>query len=176
MNLSNDSEKNDARSKNNPMSGHFHEFKKIMSENISLYPKSGLDAMEYSVCSWYIYVSSYETRAIEHREAFLDLMTSTLKGIPGKIVARQRDVMEYYDQATSNISVNEKMEETQNLNENEKINTLSKNYINILKRCQKSSDDEVARFRADSTICDLLIELGFEDVVNEYHKVAKWYV
>ena len=97
MNSSNDSNINDARSEHNPMSDHYIKFKNIILENIST--KSGLDVLYDSVCDWYIYISSYETRSIEHRKAFLDLMTSTLSGLTGKIVYRQIDVMKYYDQA-----------------------------------------------------------------------------
>ena len=48
-------------------------------------------------------------------------------------------------------------------------------YIEKLKLCQKNIDTEYAHMEADLIICDLLIELGFKDVVDEYDKVGKWY-
>jgi len=48
-------------------------------------------------------------------------------------------------------------------------------YIEELKLCKKGLDTECAHIEADSIICDLLIELGFKDVVDEYDKIGKWY-
>lgn len=44
-----------------------------------------------------------------------------------------------------------------------------------LKTLQKSWDTEVAHVEADRALCDLLIALGMNDVVEEYEKVNKWY-
>jgi hypothetical protein len=44
-----------------------------------------------------------------------------------------------------------------------------------LAECQKSNDTEVAHSDADDVLCDLLDELGYGDVVAEYHKVSKWF-
>ena len=44
-----------------------------------------------------------------------------------------------------------------------------------LRRLQKSGDIEYAHGEADDVLCELLKNLGFEDVVEEYHKVEKWY-
>lgn len=44
-----------------------------------------------------------------------------------------------------------------------------------LDRCQKSDDQEAAHVEADDVLCDLLIELGFGDVVSAYHRIPKWY-
>lgn len=44
-----------------------------------------------------------------------------------------------------------------------------------LRRLQKSGDTECAHSAADGVLCRLLENLGFGDVVEEYHKVDKWY-
>ena len=36
-------------------------------------------------------------------------------------------------------------------------------------------DTEVAHGIADSVLAELLISLGYEDVVDAYHEVDKWY-
>ena len=40
---------------------------------------------------------------------------------------------------------------------------------------QKYYDEEDAHIEADAVLCDLLKELGFEDVVELYEKIPKWY-
>ena len=47
--------------------------------------------------------------------------------------------------------------------------------IKRLKKLQDSGDTEAAHAGADETLCELLSELGYSDVVAEYHKVDKWY-
>lgn len=47
--------------------------------------------------------------------------------------------------------------------------------IEKLKEWQKSGDTECAHGYADDVLCDLLSELGYSDVVEEYHKVDKLY-
>lgn len=44
-----------------------------------------------------------------------------------------------------------------------------------LRRLQKSGDTECAHIAADSVLCRLLKNLGFEDVIEEYYRVEKWY-
>jgi hypothetical protein len=44
-----------------------------------------------------------------------------------------------------------------------------------LQKCIDNDDVESAHARADNVLCELLIALGYEDVVNEYHLVRKWY-
>lgn len=46
--------------------------------------------------------------------------------------------------------------------------------IEVLKAEQQNNDNETARANADDVLCELLISLGYEDVVNEWCKVAKW--
>lgn len=43
-----------------------------------------------------------------------------------------------------------------------------------LAECQKNDDSEMAHSDADDALCALLDELGYGDVVAEYHKVHKW--
>ena len=40
---------------------------------------------------------------------------------------------------------------------------------------QKSYDTEHSHSMADDILCDLLISLGYGDVVKEYEKIDKWY-
>lgn len=40
---------------------------------------------------------------------------------------------------------------------------------------QAGHDIEEGHFRADNILCDLLNQLGYDDVVKEYHKVKKWF-
>ncbi len=47
--------------------------------------------------------------------------------------------------------------------------------IRKLKEEQTNGDTEIAHVNADDILCNLLSELGFEDVVTEYAKVRKWY-
>lgn len=51
---------------------------------------------------------------------------------------------------------------------------LIKYYINELKDLH-SLDTEVSHKLADDVLCDLLCELGFDEVVEEYHEIDKWY-
>jgi len=44
-----------------------------------------------------------------------------------------------------------------------------------LVECQENDDTEMAHSDADDVLCALLDELGYGDVVAEYHKVSKWF-
>ena len=47
--------------------------------------------------------------------------------------------------------------------------------IETLKTLAKDDDIEVAHKEADVILCQLLLTLGYGDVVTEYHRVHKWY-
>ena len=47
--------------------------------------------------------------------------------------------------------------------------------IKQLKSEQDNGDWEIAHSNADDTLCELLISLGYLDVVDEWMKVGKWY-
>jgi len=47
--------------------------------------------------------------------------------------------------------------------------------LNKMKEAVKLHDTEMAHGDADDILCDLLVSLGYVEVVNEYHKVDKWY-
>lgn len=47
--------------------------------------------------------------------------------------------------------------------------------IEALKTLQESDDTEMAHSIADDVLCELLTELGYKDVVEEYNKIGKWY-
>ena len=52
----------------------------------------------------------------------------------------------------------------------------TKKYMEALKAEQENNDIEEAHINADDTLCNLLTDLGYKPVVEEYHKVNKWYV
>lgn len=52
---------------------------------------------------------------------------------------------------------------------------LSKSAIEELRKLKEMGDPEAAHSKADDVLCNLLKELGFNDVVTEYAKVEKWY-
>ncbi|WP_313266530.1 hypothetical protein [Sphingobacterium sp.] len=41
---------------------------------------------------------------------------------------------------------------------------------------QYNDDTEIAHIQADNILCQFLKELGYEDIVEEYDKIDKWYV
>lgn len=55
----------------------------------------------------------------------------------------------------------------------EEIDT--KKYLDSLEELCKSTDTEEAHKFADGILCNLLEELGYEEIVKSYHKIAKWY-
>ncbi len=44
-----------------------------------------------------------------------------------------------------------------------------------LKELQNSKDPEEDHFDADRVLCDLLNELGYMDVVDEWVRIDRWY-
>ena len=48
-------------------------------------------------------------------------------------------------------------------------------YIKRLEQAQENCDVESAHTDADNVLCDLLKDLGYDKVVEEYNKVKKWY-
>ena len=57
------------------------------------------------------------------------------------------------------------------------VEKYKKRLIEIKERLKSDPDydEELAHPDADAVLCDLLKELGFEDVVELYEKVPKWY-
>lgn len=49
------------------------------------------------------------------------------------------------------------------------------NFVTWLKNLQNSSDPESAHSAADGILCEILEALGYDEVVNEYNKIDKWY-
>lgn len=47
--------------------------------------------------------------------------------------------------------------------------------IKELKKAQIGGDHEAGHEAADKVLCEFLISLGHDDVVDQYHKVEKWY-
>lgn len=63
--------------------------------------------------------------------------------------------------------------------EEEEMNALTpkdiRSAIDRLKALQKSDDTEAAHSDADDIICELLARLGHKEIVDEYHRVPKWF-
>ena len=47
--------------------------------------------------------------------------------------------------------------------------------IDILTRINEVSDTEMAHIHADNVLCALLRNLGYNDIVNTYERINKWY-
>lgn len=54
-------------------------------------------------------------------------------------------------------------------------NTPRQRAIKKLQECQQNREWESAHEDADDVLCELLSDLGFEDIVAEWQKVGKWY-
>lgn len=52
---------------------------------------------------------------------------------------------------------------------------LTEKYVGKLKTYQTDPDSEQAHSDGDVALCELLKELGFDEVVKEFGKVKKWY-
>jgi hypothetical protein len=52
---------------------------------------------------------------------------------------------------------------------------LIKKYCKQLKKLQISTDTECAHVDADDLLCELLNRLGFEEVVEAFNDIDKWY-
>ena len=48
--------------------------------------------------------------------------------------------------------------------------------IELLRHHANNPDREEAHVAADRVLCILLTTLGYADVVDEWHKIEKWYV
>ena len=49
------------------------------------------------------------------------------------------------------------------------------NLIDELKALAKNGDPEAAHGDADKILCELLIMLGYKEVIDAYSKIEKWY-
>ena len=47
--------------------------------------------------------------------------------------------------------------------------------VDILTRINEVSDTEMAHIHADNVLCALLRNLGYNDIVNTYERINKWY-
>ncbi len=57
----------------------------------------------------------------------------------------------------------------------EKNEWLSEHYLALLNNNCTSSDIESNHIEAYEILCDLLEDLGYQDLVNEFKKLKKWY-
>lgn len=56
-----------------------------------------------------------------------------------------------------------------------KSDRLQAKYIEKLRECVEDGDTECAHAAADGLLCDLLNELGYQEVVGVYMRIDKWY-
>jgi len=47
--------------------------------------------------------------------------------------------------------------------------------LELLRAYANLDNPEEAHILTDRVLCDLLVALGYEEVVNEFHKIEKWY-
>jgi hypothetical protein len=52
---------------------------------------------------------------------------------------------------------------------------LQKEFVEKMQECINDGDTESAHANADVLLCELLIKLGYKDLVTEYNKVNKWF-
>jgi predicted GNAT family N-acyltransferase len=52
---------------------------------------------------------------------------------------------------------------------------LSEEFISKMLELAEDPDKESAHIEADYHLCQLLVKLGYEDVVKAYEKITKWY-
>lgn len=50
-----------------------------------------------------------------------------------------------------------------------------KYYVEKMIEIQNYGDEEAGHSWADDELCNLLVSLGYEEVVKEYEKIEKWY-
>ena len=48
-------------------------------------------------------------------------------------------------------------------------------YITRMRECAENGDIEAAHSDADDILCEVLKDLGYEDLITLYHDVRKWY-
>jgi len=48
-------------------------------------------------------------------------------------------------------------------------------YLDEMQQCINNSDTEEAHIDADRILCNLLVQLGYGDVVDLWYEVEKWY-
>lgn len=57
----------------------------------------------------------------------------------------------------------------------EQIKQLHEKYVKLMQEQTENHDIENAHCAADDLLCDLLVDLGFKDVVEIYSGIQKWY-
>lgn len=50
-----------------------------------------------------------------------------------------------------------------------------KEFLAKLEECQENDDTEAAHIYADKLLCEVLITLGYKDIVEAWDDVSKWY-
>jgi len=55
------------------------------------------------------------------------------------------------------------------------MSRIDRKYIQKLKQLQGDGDTEIVHVKADKILCELLTELAYTEVVEEFNKLEKWY-
>lgn len=48
-------------------------------------------------------------------------------------------------------------------------------FLQEMLELQKDDDYEITHIKADQLLCEILIELGYKDIVDAYSGIEKWY-
>ena len=52
---------------------------------------------------------------------------------------------------------------------------LQEEYLEKMKLCVDDMDTELAHGNADDILCEVLLKLGYADLIEKYKEVHKWY-
>lgn len=50
-----------------------------------------------------------------------------------------------------------------------------KEFLTEMDRCAKSDNTEMAHYEADELLCKFLVECGYDELVDKFDNVNKWY-
>lgn len=45
----------------------------------------------------------------------------------------------------------------------------------MMKKAMENDDQETAHVQADNALCGLLLHLGYDDIVDNFNEMPKWY-
>lgn len=45
----------------------------------------------------------------------------------------------------------------------------------MMRKAMENEDQEIAHVHADDVLCGLLLHLGYDDIVDDFNEMPKWY-
>lgn len=120
--------------------------------------KSGASDNKSALLAWYYDSNGADELYIETLEEVMVARNGDwiIRGVDGEFYPCKPDIFaKTYEPATST--------------------TTKEEAIKALRIHANNPDQEEAHYAADDVLCMLLIELGYADVVAEWHKIEKWY-